>query len=159
MANVNGRISLGVYDANGGRSNFLTHVVVSDAQTLANAVTGLATVATLFGTVSDGGIRDATFSLVSEAVAANPGADADVGSGAVFDFSNTADGTINGIWIPSFLDSLKGPGKAIDITGTVQAAFVSAMVGAIMGGRYTNGANIPNAVGTKAFRASRKLGF
>ena len=79
MATVNGRISLGVYDANGGRSTFLTHVAVSDAQTLANAAAGLATVATLFGTVSDGGIRDATFSLLSDAVAADPGADADVG--------------------------------------------------------------------------------
>lgn len=157
MATRNGRISLSVYDAHGASSTFLTHVAVDDAQTIAQANTALATVATLYGTVGDGGIREATFSLVNKAVAADPGDDASAGEGAVFDFSNGSDSTINGVWIPSFKDSLLGPGRDIDTTATVQAAFVTAMIGAILGGHYTNAAGITNAAVTRAFRTNRKL--
>ena len=157
MATRNGRISLAVYDPNGGSSNFLTHVSVDDAQTIAQAYTALATVATLYGTVADGGIKEATFSLVNRSVAADPATDANAGVGAVFDFNNASDSTINGVWIPSFLDSLLGPGRDIDISGGATAAFVTAMIGAILGGRYTNAAGIANAAGTRAFRTNRKL--
>jgi hypothetical protein len=157
MANVNGRISLSVYDANGGRGNFLTHVVAPEAQTLTQVNTALAATVTAFQTVSSAGIKEATFSLISTAGAAAPASDASIPSGAVFDFSNATDPTIYGLWVPSFLDSLLGPGRAIDITATVQAAFVASMVGAVLGGHYTNSHYIANGAGTKAFRSSRKL--
>jgi len=157
MANINGRISLSVYDANGGKGNFLTHVVAPEAQTLTQVNTALAAVVTAFQTVSTAGIKEATFSLVSTAGAAAPASDASIPSGAVFDFNNTSDPTIYGLWVPSFLDSLLGPGRAIDITATVQAAFVATMVGAVLGGHFTNAHYIANGAGTKAFRSPRKL--
>jgi hypothetical protein len=157
MAARNGRISLSIYDRNGGSGNFLTHVSVDDAQTIAQAYTALATVSTLYATVADGGIKEASFSLVNRAVAADPASDANVGVGAVVDFNNAADPTINGVWIPSFLDTLLGPGRDIDLSSGATAAFVTAMIGAILGGHYTNGAGIANAAATRAFRTNRKL--
>jgi hypothetical protein len=157
MANVKGRISLSVYDANGGRGNFLTHVLVPEAQTLTNVNTALSATVTAFETVSSAGIKEATFSLVSTADARAPQSDASIPSGAVFDFNNATDPTIYGLFVPSFLDSLLGPGRAIDITATVQAAFVASMIGAVLGGNYTNAHYIANAAGTNAFRSSRKL--
>jgi hypothetical protein len=157
MANVKGRISLSVYDNNGGKGNFLTHVLVPEAQTLTQVNTALASTITAFQTVSTAGIKDATFSLISTAGAAAPAADASIPSGAVFDFNNATDPTLYGLWVPSFLDSLLGPGRAIDISAGVQAAFVASMVGAILGGNYTNAHYIANAAGTRAFRSARKL--
>jgi hypothetical protein len=157
VANVNGRISLSVYDANGGKGTFLTHVVAPEAQTLTQVNTAIAATVTAFETVSTAGIKDATFSLITTAGARAPLPDASVPSGAVFDFNNAVDPTIYGLWVPSYLDSLLGPGRAIDITATIQAAFVASMVGAILGGNYSNAHYVANAAGTKAFRSDRKL--
>lgn len=157
MANVNGRISLSVYDANGGKGNFLTHVLVPEAQTLTQAAAAITLTATAFKNVSSAGIKDGKFSLISTADARVPQADASIPSGAVFDFNNATDPSLYGQWIPSFLDALLGPGRSIDISAGVQAAFVASLVGAIMGGNYTNTRYIANAAGTKAFRSARKL--
>jgi hypothetical protein len=157
MANVNARISLGVYDANGARSNFLAHANVVDTTTLAGAVTAASALATAFKTVSSAGIKDTTISIISSADNRAPQTDADMGSGAVFDFDNATDPTIYGLWVPSFLDSLLGPGRAIDITDTVQAAFVASMVAAVAGGHYTNAHYVTLRAATKAFRTKRKL--
>lgn len=157
MANINGRISLSVYDANGGKGTFLTHVLAPEAQTLTQVAAALAATVTAFNTVSDAGIKEATFSLIDTAGARNPQTDASVPSGAVFDFSNTTDPTVYGLWVPSFKDSLLGPGREIDITATVQAAFVASMIGAVLGGHYTNAHYVANGAGTKAFRSPRKL--
>lgn len=157
MATRNGRISLSIIDPNGGSGNFLTHVAVDDGQTIANAYAALGTVATLYSTIADGGIKEATFSLVNRAVAVDPATDANVGVGAVVDFNNASDSTINGVWVPSFLDTLLGPGRDISLTSGPMAAFVAAMLGGILGGHYTNGAGITNAAATRAFRTNRKL--
>lgn len=155
---ANGRISLSVYDANGGVGNFLTHLTgITDASLVSDITAALATVVTAFNTVSDAGIREATFSLVSTAGARAPQADASIPSGAVFDFSNVADPTIYGLWVPSFKDTLLGPGRAIDISGGASAAFVASLIAAVLGGKFANGHYVANAAGTKAFRSPRKL--
>jgi hypothetical protein len=157
MANVKGRISLSVYDAQGAKSTFLTHVLVPEAQTLTQVGTALAATVTAFETVSTGGIKEASFSLIDASGSRAPLADANVGVGAVFDFDNATDPSLFGLWVPSFLDSLLGPGRAIDISAGVQAAFVASMVGAVLGGTYTNAKWISNRAGIKAFRTNRKL--
>ncbi len=156
MAIVDGRLSLSVVDVRGGRSTFLTHVRVSDALTIANANTAIADLATLYATVGNGGIERGTFALVNDAVATSPGSDADVAAGAVFDFSNATNPSTYGQFIPSFLDSLILPGGFIDITAGANAGFVTAMIGAVLGGNYCNAQYIANAAGLDAFLSSRK---
>lgn len=156
MAIRDARLSLAVKDNIGGRSTFLTHITVDDTLTIANAHTAIGTLATLLATVSDAGIVDGTFTLVNTAVAAAPGADADVFAGAVFDFSNATNPTTYGQYVPSFLDSLVSPGGHISIAAGAPQAFVNALIGAVLGGRYANGAYVANAAGLDAFLSNRK---
>lgn len=155
MAVQKARISLAMYDNEGNRSTFLVHANVSDALTIANAKAAIDSLSTLVQTVSDGGVHHGTFSLVSLGAAAGPGADADVSSGAVFDFAS-ADASIYGQYIPSFLDSLVSAGGHINVAGTTQAAFVSALIGAVLGGNYANARYINLSAGTDAFLSNRK---
>ena len=90
MTMVPGRISLQLYDTKGGGGTALAHVAVSDASTLAAANTAVGTFATAFSTLSDAGIKEGTFTLLTKAVAAAPASDVEIGVGAVFDFSNAA---------------------------------------------------------------------
>lgn len=156
MASVRGRLSLSMIDARGGRSTMLAHINASDALTIANANTAIATFATLAGTVSTAGIEQGTFTLVNTDVASAPTSDADVASGAVFDFSNAANPSVYGQFVPSFLDSLILPGGFIDISAGANAAFVAAMTGGVLGGCYANTAYVCNAAGLDAFLSSRK---
>lgn len=158
MAMVPARMSLSLYDDIGGGGTFLLHALVSDASTLAQANTALGTLATALGTVSSAGIKTASFQLINDAVAADPGSDANIGSGAVFDFLDAAliPGTY-GLLVPSFLDSLIGTGGTIDITGTVQAAFIASILATILGGGATDQKYLDLTDCTNAFRTNRKL--
>lgn len=158
MANVPARISLQLYDDRGGGGTFLTHLLVGDGSTLADAMTAVAATATALSTVSTAGIKQGEFSLVNTAVANEPAgfADSNIGAGAVFDLSNAANPTTYGLNVPSFLDSLIAANGTIDITDTVQAAFVSTMIGAVLSGHYANAAYIANLAGLDAFLSNRK---
>lgn len=156
MANVEGRISLQVDDDRGGGGTFLVHVLVPEAETLTAANTAMASLATLLATVSNAGIKQAEFSVVNRAVSSAAGSDSNVGAGAVFDFSNGANPSTYGLFVPSFLSTLIESNGTIDITGTDQAAFIAALVGAVMGGTYTNAQYIPNLAGLDAFLSNRK---
>jgi hypothetical protein len=156
MANVDGRLSLSVYDDVGGGGTFLTHVQVPDSGTFAQAITALGALKTLYLTVGGAGIKEATFSIVDKALASTPVTTDRTGSGAVFDFNAGSPGITYGQWIPSFLPSLVLPNGTIDITATVQAAFVTAMTGAVLGGVYTNAAYANLTAGLDAFSSNRK---
>jgi hypothetical protein len=156
LANVDGRLSLSVYDGVGGGGTFLTHVQVPDTGTFADAVTALGTLKTLYLTVGSGGIKEATFSIIDKALASSPVASTSTGYGAVFDFAAGSPATTYGEWVPAFLPSLVLPNGTIDITATVQAAFVTALTGAVLGGRYTNSAYANLNTGLDAFSTNRK---
>lgn len=156
MANVEGRISLSVTDDRGGGGTFLVHVLVPEAQTLTAANTAIGNLATLLATVSDVGIKEASFSLVETDADVAAGTDSNVGAGAVFDFNNSANPSTYGLFIPSFKPALISPDGSIDITGTEMAAFGAALTGAVMGGTYTNAQYIPNHEPLDAFLSNRK---
>lgn len=151
------RIGLSMYDNIGGKSSFLTHAFVDGTNTLASAVAAIASLATAVGTVSSGGITEGTLTVVDTAVAAAPAADAAVNDAAVFDFLTAAGPNRFGLFIPSFLDSLIGSGGHIDITAGAPAAFVTSLLAAVLGGRYTNQFYVNYSAGQSAFRSSRKL--
>lgn len=157
MAIIPARLSLQLNDARGGGGTFLVHAAVSDASTLAEASTALGTLATAFATVSSAGIKQGEFTLLNKAIATVSGADADISSGAVFDFSNAALAPKTyGQLVPSFLDSLIASNGTIDITATVQASFVSSMLAAVLGGTYTDSDYLDLVEGLDAFLTSRK---
>lgn len=156
MANVNARASLSVMDDRGGGGTFLVHLLVPDTVTLASASTELGTLATLLATVSNCGIKVGEFTVIDESVAAAAGSDSNVGAGAVFDFSNVTNPSTFGLFVPSFLSSLIESNGTIDITAGAPAAFVAAMVGAVLGGRYTNAQYVANGAGLDAFLSNRK---
>jgi len=150
-------MSLQLNDSRGGGGTFLVHAAVSDGSTLAQAGTALGTLATALATVSSAGIKQGEFSLINKAIATAPGVDADISSGAVFDFSNAALAPKTyGQLVPSFLDSLIASNGTIDITATVQAAFVSSMLAAVLGGTYTDSDYLDLVEGLDAFLSSRK---
>lgn len=156
MAIVPARISLQLVDSRGGGGTFLTHLLCSDALTIANAASAIAATATAFSTVSDAGIKQGEFSLIDTSVAAEPGADADISAGAVFDFSNASNPSTSGLFVGSFLDSLIESNGTIDITSGASAAFVATMIGAVLGGHYANAQYVANLAGLDAFLSSRK---
>lgn len=158
MAIVPGRISLQLYDNKGGGGTALAHVAVSDASTLAAANTAIGTFATAFSTVSDAGIKEGSFTLLNKAVAADPASDAEIGVGAVFDFSNAAlISRTYGMLVSAFKASLVESSGAIDITAGVPAAFVASMLDAVLGGTYTDADYLDLVEGLDAFRTNRKL--
>lgn len=157
MAIVPARLSLQLTDSRGGGGTFLAHASVSDASTLAQANTAVSTFATMFRTVSNAGIKDGTFTLLNKAVAVDADPGSDISAGAVFDFSNAAlISRTYGQLIPSFLDSLIETNGTIDITATVQAAFVTSMLDAVLGGNYTDSDYLDLVAGLDAFLSNRK---
>lgn len=157
MATVPSRLSLELYDAQGAGGTFLLHMAVDDASTLAQANTAIGTIATAFETVSNAGIKRAQFTLLNKAVAVDPDPSSVIGVGAVYNFSNAAlQPQTAGILIPSYLDSLVEPNGGIDITGTVQAAFITSILDPILGGTVTDAAYLDLVEALDAFRTNRK---
>jgi hypothetical protein len=157
MAVRQARFQYSMKDSVGGRSSLVFHAHVDDTLTIANAFTALATVQTLFENVSDGGVKDGEFSLLNTGIATSPGSDSDCSSGATFDFLNGSDTTIYGLYIPSFKDTLISSDGHIQIDTGPSSDFVAGMIGAILGGVFTNTRYVPLTEGTRAFRSKRKL--
>lgn len=156
VANKEGRLSLSVFDAIGGGGTFLVHVLVPEAQTLTQAESALGTLASLFTSVSGLGIKEATFAFNSVLEATPVSGDPNAGSGAVFDFNNLSNPSTFGLWVPGFSQDNVLPNGTIDITTSPMSDFVAAMVGAVMGGVYTNAQYIGNHAGLDAFYTNRK---
>src|SRR5690348_12510712 len=156
MAAAIGRLQLSVYDDKGNKGSVLSHLNVDDGQTLAAVATAIGAYATAFSAISTAGIEKGSFTLVDFAPAANPGADAYLPEGAVFDFDNASNPTIFGQYVPSFLDSLSGSGGHIDITGTEVAAWGSLLTGAVLGGHYASPDYRNNRALVDAFLSARK---
>ena len=156
MAMRNGRLSLSVLDDRGGGGTFLAHVKVDDSLTIANAYAAITAFKTLMLTVSNAGVKVGEFALINEAVLTAAGSDSNVGAGAVFDFSNATDPSTYGQFIPSFLASLISADGTIDITAGANATFVTDMIGAVLGGTYTNTRYVSNGAGLDAFLSNRK---
>lgn len=161
MATKPARIGLELYDSKSGGGTFLLHALVDDGSTLAEANTAVATAKTMFRTVSNAGVKRGTFTLINDAVAVAPDdtdTQSDIGYGAVYDFLDAAliPGTY-GQLISSYLPSLVESNGSIDITGTVQAAFIASMLAAVLGGGYTDSKFLDLTSGIDAFRTNRKL--
>lgn len=158
MAIVPVRLSLQLYDAFGGGGTALAHAAVSDASTLAQANTALALFATNFLTVSNAGIKEGTFTVLNKAVAADPDPTADIGFGAVIDFSNAElISRTYGMLISSFLQSLVESNGTIDITSGAVADFIAYLLDAVLGGTFTDSGYSDLTGGLDAFRTNRKL--
>lgn len=156
MANVDVRMSLSVYDGVGGGGTFITHAVAPEAGTFTNAIAALAALKTAYQTVGSGGIKEATFSIVDKALASSPSVATSTGYGGVFDFAAGVPATTYGLFVPAFLPSLVLPNGTIDISAGVPAAFVTTLLGAVLGGTYTNAAYAPLSSGLDAFSTNRK---
>jgi len=158
MAAKLARMSFTLYDDRGGGGTFLTHAMVDDAQTLAQANTTLATAATALSTVSTAGIKGATFSLINTAVAVEPAgfADSNISAGAVIDFDNAADPSISGLLIPSWLDSLIQADGTINLLDATVSAFIATLLGDVMGGKFSNRVGVVNRSAIAAFLSDRK---
>jgi len=157
MATKHGRVSLAVYDNQGNRGSWMTHVNFDDGQTLAQANTYIGAAATAFSGVSTAGILSGSFDVLDFGVAAAPASDALLPSGAVFDFNNASVPTIYGNLVPSFLDSLVSPGGHIDITAGAALDWVNFMINSGAGAYApANRDWIANLAGTRAFRSNRK---
>ena len=137
-ANTKARFSLSMYDNNGNRGTFLAHAYIDNTGLISDLTAALATLATAVATVSTGGVKEATVSIVDTAVASAPAADANLPSGAVFDFLKAGAPNRYGLFIPSWLDSLTGTGGHIDVTAGVPAAFATSMLAAVVGGKFAN---------------------
>jgi len=157
MATQNGRISLSLQDITGSKSTWISHVTVDDTMLLSDAYSAIAAAATLYRTVGDAAILEGTFSLLNKAVAVSAASGSNVGGGAVFDFKNTTNLSTYGQYIPSFLRTLVTGAGQIVVTDTVPAAYIAAMTGVVLGGRYTNPVFIANATCPDAFPTTRKL--
>ncbi len=156
MANIDGRLSLALYDVVGGGGNFLVHVQVPDTVTLATIDTYLGTLKALYLTLGTGGIKEASYSFSDKSLASSPAASTSTGYSGVFDFEAGSPGITSAVAVPAFKPSLVSLSGTIDITATDPAAFVTAMTGAVMGGRFTNLAYATLNTGLDAFSSNRK---
>jgi hypothetical protein len=146
-ADTKARLSVSTYDAVGGKSTLLLHAFIDSAQTVANAVTALATLATNYATIGNGGISEATLSIVDTAVAAAPGTGANTTLVGNLGYLTAGSPSRFGQSVPSFLESLMG---AVDTWATY-------MLGAVLGGHFTNNAYVTYSARKNGFRSGRKL--
>ena len=156
-ADTKARLSVSMYDAVGGKSTFLTHAFVDSAQTIAQAVTALGTLNTNLATLSNGGVREATFSIVDTAVAAAPGAGANTTLVGNLGYLTAGSPSRFGQSVPSFLESLISADGTIDMTSGAVATWVTYMLGAVFGGHFTNNAYVAYNAAKNGFRSGRKL--
>jgi hypothetical protein len=156
-ADTKARLSVSMYDGAGGKSTFLQHAYVDSGQTIAQAVTALGTLVTNLATISNGGVTEATFSVVDTAVAANPGVGANITLGGNLGFLTAGSPARFGQFVPSFLESLISADQTIDMTAGAVAAWVTYVLGANLGGKFTNNAYVNYSAKQKGFRTGRKL--
>jgi hypothetical protein len=156
-ADTKARLSVSMNDAVGGKSTLLLHAFIDSAQTVAQAVTALGTLATNLATISNGGIKEASLSIVDTAVAAAPGAGANVSLVGNLGFLTAGSPSRFGQSVPSYLESLIGADGTIDMTAGATAAWSTYILAAVLGGHFTNNAYVNYSAHSNGFRSGRKL--
>lgn len=156
-ADTKARLSLSVYDAAGGKSTLLTHAFIDSAQTIAQAVTALGTLATNYLTIGGGGVKEATLSVIDTAVASAPVAGNTTTLVGNLGYLVAGSPSRFGQSIPAFLESLISADATIDMTTGAVDAWASYMIGAVLGGHFTNNAYLAYATRKNGFRSGRKL--
>ena len=156
-ADTKARLSVSMYDAVGGKSTFLAHAFIDSAQTVAAAVTALGTLATNLATISNGGIKEASLSIVDTAVAAAPGAGANTTLVGNLGFLTAGSPSRFGQSVPSFLESLINADGTIDMTAGATNTWATYILAAVLGGHFTNNAYVNYSARANGFRSGRKL--
>jgi hypothetical protein len=153
MATVKVRQSVSMYDGKGGRSTFLAHANVVDTTTLASASTGLATLATNLATISNGGISEASFSIIDLGVAAAPSGTPNVSLVGNLGYLTAGGPSRFGQAVPSFLESLISADGTIDMTAGAVATWVTY----VLAQGFANNAYVAYSAPKNGFRSGRKL--
>ncbi len=153
MATVKSRLSVSMYDGKGGKSTFLTHANVVDTTTLATAVTDLATLATNLATISNGGISEASFTVIDRSVAAGPSGTPNVTLVGNLGYLTSGSPSRFGQSVPSFLESLISADGTIDMTVGAVAAWVTY----VLAQGFANNDYVAYSAAKNGFRSGRKL--
>jgi|SRR5579872_604785 len=153
--NTKARLSVSMYDSHGGRSTFLAHALIDDAQTVAQATTALATLATNLQTLSNGGITEASLSILDTGVAVAPASTANVDLGGNLGFTVAGSPSRFGQFVPSFLPALINADGTIDMTSGAVATWVTYALGGVLGGHMGNNAYVAYAAAKNGFRTGR----
>lgn len=153
MANVKARLSVSMYDGKGGKGTFLAHQNIVDTTTLAAAQTALATLATNLITLSNGGISEASFSLIDTAVAVGPTGTPNVSLVGNLGYLTSGSPSRFGQSVPSFLESLISADGTIDMTSGAVATWVTY----VLAQGFGNNAYVAYSGPKNGFRSGRKL--
>jgi hypothetical protein len=153
MANVNARLSVAMYDAKGGKATFLAHQSIVDTTTLATAAADLATLATNIATVSNGGISEATFTIIDRAVAAAPSGTPNVTLVGNLGYLTAGSPSRFGQSVPSYLESLIDAHGNIDVTAGATKTWMDYCIAQA----FANNAYVAYATAKDGFRSGRKL--
>ncbi len=155
MADAIGRMQLSIFDKRGNKGSLLEHLIVSDAQTLAQASTAVGTFATNFATVSGAGVRDGSFTIVNPGATSAAADDSDISSGALLQYDNAADPTRSSVFTPSWLASLI-VGNSVNQADALFIAWDAYLRGAVLGGHFANSHYIANRNLLAAFLTDRE---
>lgn len=153
MATVQTRQSISLYDGKGGRSTFLAHANVVDTTTLATAVGDLTTLATNLRTISNGGISEATFSVIDTTSAIAPAGTPNVTLVGNLGYLTSGSPSRFGQSVPSFLESLISADGNIDMTTGAVATWVTY----VLAQGFANNAYVAYSAAKNGFRSGRKL--
>jgi hypothetical protein len=153
MANVQARLSVSMYDGKGGKATFLAHQNIVDTTTLATANADLATLATNIATVSNGGIAEATFTVINRAVAADPTGTPNVTLVGNLGYTVAGSPSRFGQSVPSYLESLISADGTIDMTAGATATWAAFVIAQA----YANNAFVAYNAVKNGFRSGRKL--
>jgi hypothetical protein len=153
MANVKARLSVSMYDGKGGKATFLAHQNIVDTTTLATANTDLVTLATNLATISNGGISEASFSLINTGVAAAPTGTPNVTLVGNLGYLVSGSTSRFGQSVPSYLESLISVDGNIDMTAGATATWAAFVIAQ----GYANNAYAAYTAAKNGFRSGRKL--
>lgn len=156
-ADTKARLSLSAYDAAGGKATFLAHAFIDSTQTVAAATAALATLATMVAGVSNMGIHEGTLSILDTAVAVAPGAGANISLVGNLGYLTAGSPSRFGQSVPSYLESLISADGTIDMTAGATNTWVNYILGAVLGGNFTNNAYVNYSARKNGFRSGRKL--
>lgn len=156
-ADTKARLSLSMYDGKGGKNTLLLHAFIDSAQTVANAVTALGTLATNVAGVSNAGISEASLSIINTAVAAAPTGTPNTALVGNLGYLTSGSPSRFGQSVPSYLESLISADGTIDMTVGATDTWVSYILGAVLGGHFTNNAYVNYSARKNGFRSGRKL--
>jgi hypothetical protein len=152
------RFGASFIDSEGITASTVSHLYVDSAQTVAAVKTALAAWGDALNAITGATITSTRAAILGPGAdpTGKPVANSEVVETAVFDFALATSGYHYGQVVPAILESLVGAGEQIDPSQTDVAAFITLMLGAVLGGHYT-GANIDTLASFyRSFQADRK---